>query len=134
MKKYKVVVNGEPFEVVIEEAGTNIAPVAKAVHTPPAAPPAPQPAAAPSPAQAAPAAPKPAAPGGTGTVTAPMPGNINDVKVKPGDQVKQGDALLVLEAMKMENEITAPVAGTVKDVKVQKGQTVNNGDVLVVIG
>ncbi len=134
MKKYKVVVNGEPFEVVIEEAGINAAPRAKAVQAPPAAPPAPQPAAAPSPVQVAPAAPKPVATGGTGTVTAPMPGNINDIKVKAGDQVKQGDALLVLEAMKMENEITAPVAGTVKDVKVQKGQTVNNGDVLVVIG
>ncbi len=129
MKKYKVVVNGEPFEVEIEEAGAPAAPVAR---TAPAAAPASQPA-APAPV-AAPAVPKASAPAGAGTVTAPMPGNIIDVKVKAGDKVNVGDALLILEAMKMENEITSPVAGTVKEVKVQKGQTVNNGDVMVVIG
>ena len=63
-----------------------------------------------------------------------MPGNILDVKVKPGDTVKAGDVLLVLEAMKMENEIMAPAAGTVAAVNVAKGATVNAGDVLCVLG
>lgn len=131
MKKYKIVVNGEPFEVEVEEMGAISAPAIRPVQSRPVAAPAPQPAAAPAP---APAAPKPVTTAGAGTVTAPMPGNINDVKVKPGDQVASGTPLLILEAMKMENEITSPVAGTVKEVRVQKGQTVNNGDVLVVIG
>jgi glutaconyl-CoA decarboxylase len=133
MKKFKVIVNGEPFEVEIEEAGTTAAPVAKNA---PAAPPAPKPA-APRPAVQTPnvtAAPKAFIPAGAGAVTAPMPGSINDVKVKAGDKVSAGDTLLILEAMKMENEITAPVSGTVKEVNVQKGQTVNNGDVLVIVG
>jgi biotin carboxyl carrier protein len=130
MKKYKVVVNGEPFEVEIEEAGISAATVRTAPLTVPASQ-----AAAPTPETAAiPAAPKASAPAGAGTVTAPMPGNINDIKVKVGDKVSVGDALLILEAMKMENEISSPVAGTVKEVNIQKGQTVNNGDVMLVIG
>ena len=63
-----------------------------------------------------------------------MPGNILDVRVKAGDAVKAGDVLLILEAMKMENEIMAPVAGTVSAVNVTKGASVNSGDVLCVIG
>ncbi len=70
--------------------------------------------------------------GGT-TVAAPMPGSIIDVKISEGDQVNEGDLLLILEAMKMENEITAPVSGTVVQVLAQKGTTVNSGDRLVVI-
>ena len=62
-----------------------------------------------------------------------MPGNILDVKVKAGDTVKAGDVLLILEAMKMENEIMAPAAGTVTSVNVAKGSTVNSGDVLCTI-
>ncbi|HHW43001.1 biotin/lipoyl-binding protein [Desulfofundulus thermobenzoicus] len=138
MKKFKVLVNGEPFEVQVEEMqAVPPAPSVKLVSSRPAAspPPAVQAApAAPEPVKTAPAPPPPAAPAGAGAVTAPMPGNINAVKVKPGDQVKAGDPLVVLEAMKMENEITAPVAGTVEEVRVKAGQTVNNGDVLVVIG
>ncbi|MGB9802351.1 biotin/lipoyl-containing protein [Desulfofundulus sp.] len=144
MRKFKVVVNGEPFEVQVQEIQEAAAPPGvKLLQSRPVAPPAPPaqvvppPAATATPAQApvaAPAAPQPAAPAGAGTVTAPMPGNINAVKVKVGDQVKVGDPLVILEAMKMENEITAPVAGTVKEVRVKPGQTVNNGDVLVIIG
>lgn len=133
MKKFKVLVNGEYFEVVVEE----IREAAQPAPPPPRTSPRP-------PLKAAEAPPKPeaaatvptsrAAEGGPGVVTAPMPGTINAVKVKVGDQVKQGDPLVVLEAMKMENEIPAPVAGTVKEVRVTQGQTVNNGDVLVIIG
>ena len=82
------------------------------------------PAAAPAPAPAA-------APAGGEKVCAPMPGNILDVKVKAGASVKAGDVLVILEAMKMENEIVAPQDGTVASINVNKGDTVNSGDVLV---
>ena len=62
---------------------------------------------------------------------APMPGNILDVKVKAGDSVKAGDTLLILEAMKMENEISAPQDGTIASVNVRKGDVVNSGDLLI---
>lgn len=78
-----------------------------------------------APVAAAPAAPAPAA--------APKPGNILDVKVKPGASVKAGDALVVLEAMKMENEIVAPQDGTVATIDVNKGDVVNSGDTLVTL-
>ena len=61
----------------------------------------------------------------------PMPGNILDVKVKAGDSVKAGDTLLILEAMKMENEISAPQDGTIASVNVRKGDVVNSGDLLI---
>ncbi|WP_027717273.1 biotin/lipoyl-containing protein [Desulfovirgula thermocuniculi] len=132
MRKFKVLVNGEYFEVVVEEIreAAKPAPPPRVAPRPPlkaAEPPAKPEAGATAPASRA-------AEGGPGVVTAPMPGTINAVKVKVGDQVKQGDPLVILEAMKMENEIPAPVAGTVKEVRVTQGQTVNNGDVLVIIG
>lgn len=68
--------------------------------------------------------------GGAVAVNAPMPGNILDVRVKPGDSVKAGDTLVVLEAMKMENEISAPQDGTIASVNVAKGDTVGSGDLL----
>ena len=80
----------------------------------------------------APAAPAPVA--GGEKINAPMPGNILEVKVATGASVKKGDVLIILEAMKMENEIMAPCDGTVKQVLVNKGATVNSGDPLVVIG
>ena len=101
---------------------------------------APAPAAAAAPVAApaaAPAAAAPAAPVVTGSgeaVNAPMPGNILKVNVKTGDAVKAGEVLVVLEAMKMENEIMAPKAGTVTQVLVSKGSTVDTGAPLVVIG
>ena len=78
-------------------------------------------------------APAAAAAGAAGavSVTAPMPGNILDVKVKAGDSVKAGDTLLILEAMKMENEISAPQDGTIASVNVRKGDVVNSGDLLI---
>ena len=68
---------------------------------------------------------------GATKVTAPMPGTILGVKVNPGDSVKKGQVLLILEAMKMENEIVAPVDGTIATVNVSKGTSVNAGDLLV---
>ncbi len=124
MKNLTVTVNGVAYNVTVEE-NTNGAPVTAA---PVAAP------AAPAPAAAAPApAPAPAAQGSAGAVqvAAPMPGNILDVKVKPGDSLKAGDVMMILEAMKMENEISAPQDGTIASVNVRKGDTVNSGDLLV---
>ena len=66
-------------------------------------------------------------------LTAPLPGKITHVAVRPGDAVRAGDALVVIEAMKMENELRAAAAGTVAEVRVQPGQAVNPGDVLIVI-
>jgi biotin carboxyl carrier protein len=66
-------------------------------------------------------------------VTAPMVGKILEVHVKVGSSVKEGDLLLIFEAMKMENEIYAPISGVVKEIKVSKGKEVNRGDPLVII-
>ena len=126
MRKFNITVNGVAYEVEVEEvaAGEASAPVAAA---PKAAPKAAAPAAKPA------AAPK-AAPVANGTkVNAPMPGTILDVKVAQGQAVKKGDVLLILEAMKMENEILAPQDGTVAQVAVSKGASVNSGDPLVVL-
>jgi len=68
-----------------------------------------------------------------GVITAPMPGKVVLLRVKVGDSVQAGEALCVLEAMKMENEITAPKTGTVKEIQVSEGANVNNGDTLIVI-
>ena len=116
MKKYRVNVNGTVFEVEIEEMTG--APAAPAVA-----------AAAP----AAPAAPA-AAPAGGEKVCAPMPGNILAVNVSNGSAVKKGDVLMILEAMKMENEIMAPCDGKVTSVAVTKGAAVESGALLCTIG
>ena len=132
MKYYTITVNGVAYSLSGEETGARAAPVPAAPAAPAPKPAAPAPAAAaPAPAPAAPAAPKGAA--GAVSVKAPMPGNILDVKVKPGDTVKAGDALIVLEAMKMENEIVAPQDGTVATIEVNKGDVVNSGDTLVTL-
>ena len=123
MKYYNITVNGVAYSVSVEETAAGAAPVAAAA---PAAPKAP---AAPAAAPKAPAAPAGAA--GAVTVKAPMPGNILDVKVAAGASVKAGDVLVILEAMKMENEIVAPQDGTVASINVHKGDTVNSGDTLV---
>ena len=125
MKRFSVTVNGKAYDVAVEEITDGSAPVVAA------APAAPAPvAAAPAPA-AAPAA--PAAAGEGETVTAPMPGTILDVKVNVGDTVSKGQVIMILEAMKMENDIVAPVAGKVAAINVKKGDSVNSNDALASI-
>ena len=130
--KYKVTLNGRTYEVEVEAGKAMLLDEYEAIA--PAAP-----AAAPVAAAAAPAAPAaaPAAPAVTGAgdaVTAPMPGTILKVNVQNGQAVKAGQVLVVLEAMKMENDITAPKDGTVTQVVVAKGASVATGDALIVIG
>ncbi len=137
MRKFVINVNGNQYEVEVAEVGGVGQPSAPVVPVTTAAP-APTPAPAPAPAKApeAPkAAPAPVASGAVGSikVNCPMPGTIIDVRVKAGDSIKQGDILLILEAMKMENEILAPEDGTVATVNVSKGYSVNSGDLLVSI-
>ena len=129
MKKYTITVNGTAYDVEVEDNGAVAsAPKAAPVAAPRAAAPV---AAAP---KAAPkAAAKPVAAGAT-TVSAPMPCKISKILKHTGDTVKSGDVLIMLEAMKMQNEIMAPADGKVADVRVNEGQAVNTGDVLVVLG
>ncbi len=115
MRKYNVNVNGTTYEVTVEEVVGGSAPVA----------------AAPAPVAAAPA--PAAAPAGGTSVNSPMPGNIISVNVNVGDTVAEGQVVMVLEAMKMENEIVAPKAGKVSSVAVAKGATVESGALLCVI-
>lgn len=112
MKKYRVNVNGTAYEVEIEEMSANE--VNDAANAAPAA-------------KSAPAAPVSA---GSLTVKCPMPGTILSINVSAGQSVKKGDILMILEAMKMENEILASQDGTVASVNVSKGAAVESGDVL----
>ena len=121
MRKFLINVNGNSYEVEVEELGGAAAPQA-----PVTAAQAPQP-------TATPAAPKAAAPSAGEKVNSPMPGNILDIRVKEGDTVKEGDILMILEAMKMENEILAPCSGKVSSIAVSKGTSVGTGDLLAVI-
>lgn len=131
MKKFLIKVNGNQYEVEVEEVRDGSVADEAVTYSAPA------PKAAPAPAAAATPAPAPApkkdnaVPAGAATITAPMPGTVLGVKVNSGDVVKKGQVLLILEAMKMENEIVAPNDGTVASVNVAKGSSVNAGDVLL---
>ncbi len=118
MKKYNVTVNGTAYEITLEVVD---AADVKAAPAPVAAP---APAAAPAPTVAS---------AGGETVTSPMPGTILSVNVQNGAAVKKGDVLMVLEAMKMENEIISPCDGTIASVNVQNGASVETGATLCVI-
>ena len=124
--KFRVTLNGKTYEVEAEKG----APMPETVYTAPAAAPAP---AVEVPAAAAPApAAAPAAVSGT-VVSSPLPGNVLAIEVNPGEAVKAGQVLVLIEAMKMENEIVAPCDGVVKQILVNKGAVVATGDKLLVI-
>lgn len=134
--KYNVTLNGKIYEVDVTESDAVVTGISQVpvntVVAPVAAPvAAPAPVATPEAPAAAPAA-APVAADGT-QVKAPMPGTILAVKKNIGDAVKAGDVIVVLEAMKMENDIVAPCDGTVKSINAPKGSTVNTDDVLAVI-
>ena len=108
MKKYRVNVNGTVYEVELEEITGATAPIAAPAVAP--------------------------APAGGEQITSPMPGNILSVNISAGDTVKKGQVLMILEAMKMENEIMSPCDGKVVSVSVSKGAAVESGTLLCVIG
>lgn len=118
MKRFNITVNGKAYDVAVEEVGGS---------APAAAPVAAAPVAAPATASA------PAAPAEGTPVTAPMPGTILDVKVSVGAEVKEGQPVAVLEAMKMENDVPAAKSGKVVAVSVKKGDSVQTGDVILTI-
>lgn len=118
MKNYTITVNGNVYEVTVEEGASTGAPAAARTAAPKAAP------------AAAPKAAAPAGAAGSVTVTAPMPGKILAVKASVGQAVKKGDVIMVLEAMKMENDIVAPQDGTVASVNAAVGDAVEAGATL----
>ena len=123
MKNYTITVNGNVYDVTVEEGTGSAAPAA----APKAAP------AAPKAAHAAPKAAAPAGAAGSVTVAAPMPGKILGVKANPGQAVKKGDVIVILEAMKMENEIVAPQDGTIASINVATGDSVEAGATLATL-
>lgn len=138
MKKYRITVNGKTFDVDVEEAGGQTverspAPVvaAPAPVMSPAAVPAPRAVPAQAPVTSPPAQAPTTATGGATVMKSPLPGKILKVMATPGSSWKKGDTLLVIEAMKMENEILAPRDCTVEEVAVESNQTVKTGDLLL---
>ncbi|MDO4730762.1 MAG: biotin/lipoyl-containing protein [Clostridia bacterium] len=118
MKNLKITVNGQVYDVTVEESSSTSAPVASA----PAAPAAP-----------AAAAPAPSSSDVKEVIASPMPGTIMTIEVNPGQKVKKGDNLLILEAMKMENEIVSPIDATVGQIMISKGDTVDSGTELLTL-
>lgn len=120
MKNYRITVNGIAYDVAVEELGAGAVSTAPVAAAPVAAP------------VAAPAPAAPAASGAEGSVkiAAPMPGKILAIKANAGQAVKRGDVVMILEAMKMENEITAPEDGTIAGINVAVGDSVESGDTL----
>lgn len=134
MKKFRVTVNGTSYDVEVEtlEEGVSSSPAPKVKSAPK---PTPKPKAQPKPAPKKKAPKKESTPvAGGSAVEAPMPGTILNVNVSEGDSIASGDVLLILEAMKMENEIKSEVSGTVKTVNINEGDAVETGEALIVIG
>lgn len=133
LRKFKISIDGQEYLVEMEEIGGVPQPAPAAPVAP--APAAAEPVQAAAPAAEAPAAPAAAsAPAGADALTAPMPGAILKILVNVGDAVKQNQPLMILEAMKMENEIVASSDGTVTGIHVQQGDVVNPGDPLITVG
>lgn len=130
MKKFNITVNGTSYEVDVEEIGVSSSSAPRAAAPVKKAAPKAAPAKKVAPAKKAPAA---AVPAGANTVTAPMPGTVLSINVAEGDVVKNGQVLLILEAMKMENEIMAPADGTIASIQIASGASVSSGDVLIVM-
>lgn len=130
--KYKVTLNNKTYEVEVE-AGEAMLVDEYEAYAPAAPAPAAAPVAAAAPAAAAPAAPAGGALAAGEVIKSPMPGNILKINVSQGQQVKEGEVLLILEAMKMENEVVATKAGSVAQIVVAKGAVVETGAPLVVI-
>lgn len=135
LRKFKISIDGTQYLVEMEEVGAPQPTPADAAPAPAAPAPAPAPAPAAAPAPAPEPAPAPAAPAVAGSFaqTAPMPGTILDIHVKVGDTVAANQPVMVLEAMKMENEVVAEQAGTIASINVEKGTMVNPGDTLFTI-
>ena len=132
--KYKVTLNNRVYEVEVEEGSAMLIDEYESVAPVSSAPAAPAPQAAAAPAAPAPAAQAPAAALAAGEVIkSPMPGNILKINVTQGQRVEEGDVLLILEAMKMENEVVATKSGTVAQIVVSSGNVVETGSPLVVI-
>ncbi|MFP4629728.1 MAG: biotin/lipoyl-containing protein [Desulfohalobiaceae bacterium] len=132
MKTYKITIQGQTYEVQVQELDTGeqeqaqpSRPEARAKEPPRQEKKVSQPVQAP--------AAKQESAGAKGQITAPMPGMVLGVKVQEGQQVQEGEVLLMLEAMKMENSIKAEGSGQVQDIRVQEGDSVNTGDVLLVV-
>ena len=123
MRKFVINVNGKSYDVEVEEIRDGVA-VSTPVVSAPVAAPAPQ---------AAPAAPKATGTAGSVKIESPMPGTVLKMNVKVGDTVAEGQAVAVLEAMKMENDIVAPSAGTVASVNVSVGDAIDTGAVIVTL-
>ena len=121
MKNYRITVNGTAYDVAVEELGAGAVAAAPAAAAPVAAAPV--------------AAPAPAASGAAGSITvaSPMPGQILALKANAGQAVKKGEVVMILEAMKMENEITAPEDGTIASINVAVGDSVESGDTLATL-
>lgn len=120
MKNYRITVNGTAYDVAVEELGAGAVAAAPAAAAPVVAPV---------------AAPAPAASGAAGSITvaSPMPGKILAIKANVGQAVKKGEVVMILEAMKMENEITAPEDGTIASINVAVGDSVESGDTLATL-
>ena len=129
MRKFLINVNGNSYEVEVEELGVENKAERPAVSKPTSAPATPKAAPAPKKEEKK----EVVVSQGQEVVESPMPGNIWKIEVKEGDTVKAGDILLILEAMKMENEILAPRDGVVSSINTTEGAAVNTGDKLVVL-